>query len=80
MENKINELIKAYKLDANGMFTTEGLNKYHTKLEVSISLGSNEGYYVSITEGFTTYHLRFHSRDEALKTLGTMLTLIPDNY
>jgi len=80
MKNKINELIKDYKLDVEGMFIgNHSAPEHYKRFEISISLGTNEGYYVDIYHELTSYHLRTHSKDEALKILGVMLHLLPNN-
>ena len=79
MRKKIEEIIKAYNLSVEAI--TEGVLRmeFSTRFEISIDLGSNEGYYVNITEGCEAYHLRLHDKNEALKTLGCMLILLPNN-
>lgn len=77
MKNYIEELIRCYKLDVQAM--SESVLSRETKFEISIDLGSNEGYYVNISKGCDAYHLRMHSKDEAVKTLGVMLCLLPNN-
>lgn len=73
MEKKINKLIKDYKLDVEG----KTQNKTESENSIGIMTGSNEGYYVCITENNICYNLRTHSKDEALKILGVMLILLP---
>jgi hypothetical protein len=79
LKKRIEEIIKSYKLEVEAI--TKGCLKeeFAVNFEITISTGSNEGYYVSITEGCIVYHLRMHSKNEALKILGCMLILLPNN-
>jgi len=77
MENKIKLIIIEHKLDVAAI--TSCKNKESIGFRIAIATGNTEGYYVSITTDDMQYFLRIHDSAEALKALGVMLLLFPNN-
>jgi len=78
MKSRIEKLVTDYKLNVESQTGSLLLEPHNRTLEVSISLGNNEGYYVTVNDYGHAYHLRTHSKEEALKILGVMLMLLPN--
>ena len=73
MLEKIEKVIKDYGCQV------EAVTDYpcNDNISIGIEQGNNEGYYVKVCNGRgTEYALRIHDKNEALKTMGSMLTLL----
>jgi hypothetical protein len=79
MKKQIEQIIKDYRLQIENISIGALKPEFYVNFEISISTGSNEGYYVSIAKYCDIYHLRTHDKNEALKILGCMLILLPNN-
>ena len=74
---KVNQVIKDYKLQIDGLLIHE--SNFNSNTKITIETGNNEGYYVTYTEEKISVGLRIHSKDEALKAMGCLLILMPNN-
>jgi hypothetical protein len=77
MDKRIRDIIKSYKLDVEAI--TSNKAECNVNCKIAIETGNNEGYYVTVTSDNITYNLRTHNKNEALKILGCMLILLPNN-
>ena len=73
----IEGIIKGYKLDISTVVEKE--ESGDEPFSITFVLGSNEGYFVAVTSGKISYYMRVHDKSEALKVLGCMLILVPNN-
>jgi hypothetical protein len=94
MKEEIEKIIKENNLDVDAVSYRILYQEPDEYFGLSITLGTNEGYYVNITKyisepkDFTdrrcrrygiTYSLRIHSRDEAIRTFECLSVLVPNN-
>lgn len=77
MMKHVRDTLYAYKATAEGYI--EAYDNRPIGFRVSLETGSNEGYYVTVYHDVASISCRYHSRDEAVKALGVLLTLVPNN-
>ena len=72
----VKEALKSNNIHAT--ITESALSSYNG-FEVSITLGSNEGYYINVLNNLEAVHIRFHDKFEAVHCLNCLIVLIPRN-
>jgi hypothetical protein len=77
LKDKVNQFIQSYQIEAEHVSLVALKECCNTT--IAIETGSNEGYYVVVTEALHSVALRFHNKNEALKCLGVMLQFLPNH-
>lgn len=72
----VREIIAAYKLYPEQVeFTMAPTTPLYS---ITLITGNNEGYFVKVEGNSYIITLRYHDKDAALKAMGSLLVLLPD--
>lgn len=77
LENKVYKILKENKISVDSIM--EFSNDEYIYFDITIKLGSNEGFYVVVNDGFEQCSLRIHYKPDAIRAAASMIELLPNN-